>query len=381
MSTNVDPLNFLKILKNEGINFYTGVPDSLLKEFNACILNNIKETEHVIASNEGSAIGIGIGHYLSNKSPALIYMQNSGLGNSINPLVSLADPTVMSCPMLLLIGWRGEILNNGSQLLDEPQHIKQGSITLEMLRTIGIPYYVIDKDNNLSADIKNAIKKTKSSNCPVAIVIRKNFFSKSKYKSKDNQNDLLNREKVIEIIISNIPKNYPIICTTGMASRELFELRKRSKSFFDKDLLCVGGMGHAISIATGVALRRKNKVVCIDGDGSMLMHLGALTNSSKCSNLIHVVLNNGAHDSVGGQPTRAKELDLSKIAKSCGYMTSKRAKNTNEIKLNLSSIIKAKNSSFLEVLCKKGNRADLGRPSKTPKENKDNFINFLKKND
>lgn len=381
MSTKVDPYNLLEVFKNEGINFYTGVPDSLLKEFNACILNSIKETEHVIASNEGAAIGIGIGHYLSSNSPALVYMQNSGLGNSINPLVSLADPKVMSCPMLLLIGWRGEILNDGSQLIDEPQHVKQGSITLEMLRTIGIPYYVLDKDNNPSEDIKEAIKKTKSSNCPVAIVVRKNFFSKSKYTSENNQNNLLSREEVIEIIIKNIPEDYPIICTTGMPSRELFELRKRSKNFINKDLLCVGGMGHAISIATGVALRRKNRVVCIDGDGSMLMHLGALTNSSKCSNLIHIVLNNGAHDSVGGQPTRAKELDLSKIAKSCGYTTSKRVQNTNEIKLNLSEIIKIKNSSFLEVLCKKGNRADLGRPSKTPKENKDNFINFLKKND
>lgn len=378
-ATKVKPLDFLNVLQSEGVEFYTGVPDSLLKEFNACILNNVSNSKHVIAANEGSAIGIAIGHYLSSGKAALVYMQNSGIGNSINPLVSLCDPKIMSCPLLLLIGWRGEILDNGKQLKDEPQHIKQGEITPCLLKLLGIPHFVLGEKNDPLKDLQNAIFETKKINSPVAILVRKESFSKWSNNSIASQEDkLLSREKVINTIIDILPKEFPIICTTGMPSRELFELRIKNNFDHNRDLLCVGGMGHAISISTGIAMSsQKKKVVCIDGDGSMIMHLGAITNSSNCKNIIHIVLNNGAHDSVGGQPTQAKKLDLSKIALSCGYKKSFQAFNEQEIKQFFLNIENLDESCFLEIKCKKGNRKDLGRPTKSPLTNKENFMKFM----
>jgi phosphonopyruvate decarboxylase len=380
LPSGISPNDFLSALRAHGICFFTGVPDSLLKEFNACLLDSAHSLEHIIASNEGAAIGLALGHYLASGSLPLVYMQNSGLGNSINPLVSLVDPVVMGCPMLLLIGWRGELLEDASQLKDEPQHKLQGRITLSQLHTLGIPYQVLDKYSDPIACLHEAVTSASERRGPVAIVVRKETFAP--YLKKDEQRDdlhLINRESAIRAVLDSLPDSLPLIATTGMPSRELFDLRARDGTGHVRDLLCVGGMGHAASIAAGIAVARPQmQVVCLDGDGAMLMHLGALTNTATCSNLIHIVLNNGAHDSVGGQPTRAAELDLSCIAAACGYRRSLRARTPEEIHRHLQVMLEERQSSFLEILCCRGNRTDLGRPTQTPTENREDFMLFLK---
>lgn len=378
----ISPEDFLNTLRALGIRFITGVPDSLLKELNACFLDSIRSTEHIIAANEGAAIGMALGHFFASGVPALVYMQNSGLGNIVNPLVSLADPLVMGCPMLLLIGWRGEIMDDASQLKDEPQHKQQGRITLRQLDTLEIPYQILSQDSDLRLCLHTAIAAARARQGPVAIVVRKDsFLTYPKRFQLSEDDELLSRESAIQAVLDVLPNSLPIISTTGMISRELFELRKLGGAGHQRDLLCVGGMGHAVSIAAGIAVAQPHKqVVCLDGDGAMLMHLGALTNTATCPNLIHIVLNNGAHDSVGGQPTRASELNLSFIATACGYIKSARVSTAEEIHRHLQVMLAQRQSSFLEILCCRGNRADLGRPTQTPTQNRENFMLFLKNN-
>ncbi len=376
----ISSLDFLSVLQKIGICFFTGVPDSLLKEFNACMLDSLSPTEHIIAANEGAAVGLAMGHYLARGSPALVYMQNSGLGNSVNPLASLADPLVMGCPMLLLIGWRGEILADASQLKDEPQHKQQGRITLTQLDTLEIPYQVLDKDSDIVTSLHKAIDDARKRQGPVAIVVRKDsFVPYSRKVARYDDINLLSREAAIRAVLDILPNSMPIVSTTGMPSRELFELRGQVGAGHQRDLLCVGGMGHAVSIAAGIAVAQPQKqVVCLDGDGAMLMHLGALTNTATCQNLIHIVLNNGAHDSVGGQPTRAAELNLSSIATACGYKQSAQVNAPEEIHQQLAAMLDLRQSCFLEIRCRRGNRPDLGRPTQAPRQNQENFMLFLK---
>lgn len=382
VANGISSCDFLSALRDEGVCFFTGVPDSLLKEFNACLLDTLNSTDHIIASNEGAAIGLALGHYLSSGSIPLVYMQNSGLGNSVNPLVSLVDPLVMGCPMLLLIGWRGEILDDTHQLRDEPQHKLQGRITITQLDTLRIPHQVIHKNSNVVASLHNALVVARERSGPVAIVVRKDAFVPyaKKYEWRDDPR-LISRETAIRAVVDSLPDSLPVISTTGMPSRELFDLRAQDGMGHQQDLLCVGGMGHAVSIAAGVAIAQApKKVICLDGDGAMLMHLGALTNTATCQNLIHIVLNNGAHDSVGGQPTRASELNLSCIATACGYRLSQRVYTEDEIRHQLKVMLAQNESSFLEILCRRGSRADLGRPTLTPKQNCEDFMMFLRDN-
>jgi phosphonopyruvate decarboxylase len=379
----IDPKCFLATLQAAGLRFFTGVPDSLLREFNACLLHSLPPEQHVIAANEGAAVGLAIGHFLASGNPALVYLQNSGLGNSVNPLVSLADPLVMGCPMLLLIGWRGELLADDLQLKDEPQHKQQGRITLRQLDTLEIPYQVIDAESDAAASLETAIASTRQRQGPVALVVRKDSFAPwaTAIDTMSAQDDkaLISREEAIRAVLYVLPDNLPIVSTTGMASRELFELRKKAGCGQKRDLLCVGGMGHAVSIAAGLALTGPDRlVVCLDGDGSLLMHLGALTNSALCPNLIHIVLNNGAHDSVGGQPTRAAELDLWPIATACGYRVCGQADTKEKIHQQLRAMLARDMSRFLEIRCSRGSRTGLGRPSQTPAGNRAAFMEFLK---
>lgn len=383
MTVGISPNNFLNSLQASGIRFFTGVPDSLLKEFNACLIDSLTASEHIIAANEGAAVGMAIGHYLASKCPALVYMQNSGLGNSVNPLVSLADPLVMGCPLILLIGWRGEVMPDGSQLKDEPQHKQQGRITLSQLDSMGIPYQELNKDIDFKACINKTISLAIERQGPVAIIVRKDTFAKySKNFQINDEGTLITREAAIAAVLEVIPKVCPVVSTTGMASRELFELRQMSKVGHEQDLLCVGAMGHASSIAAGIALAKPNKkVVCLDGDGAMIMHLGAITNSGVCSNLIHIVLNNASHDSVGGQPTRAGHINLSRIAEECGYEFAAQARNLEDIDKYLHKMVLLNKSCFLEILCRRGNRLNLGRPMQTPSENRENFMMHLERNE
>ena len=372
--------SFLEALKSAKINFVTGVPDSLLKDICAYISDNLPPHQHLIATNEGSAIGLAIGNYLATELVPLVYLQNSGIGNTINPLVSLADPSVYGIPILLMIGWRGEI-NNDIQINDEPQHKTQGQITLAQLDLLKIPYEIINKDTrNIDELISKSVNKAKLRKGPVAIIVRKNSFEKYRIsKSQINSDiDFPTRKKVLEMIIKNIPKNIPIISTTGVASRELFEIRSELYNRFQTDFLTIGGMGHASQIAAGIAIAKKDrKILCIDGDGAALMHMGVFAINSDQENLIHILINNGVHDSVGGQPSKGQKLNFSRIAKEFGYKYSYRVNDINQINNLLIKVLGEIGSTFIEIICKPGFSKDLARPSNSPDQTKVDFIRFL----
>ena len=371
---------FFKKLIEFDISFFSGVPDSLLKNICGFISDNVDNKSHIIAANEGNALAIGIGYHLSTGKLPLIYMQNSGLGNVINPLLSLADPDVYSVPMLLMIGWRGQ-----PGVKDEPQHKKQGRVTLKMLDTMEVPYEILSKDtNNKQAEeiIKKASKIALKTNSPYAIVVQKDSFSKYQIKKKRTVNYPLYREDAIKAIVDNLDDKDIVISTTGVTSRELFEYREKLSLGHEKDFLTVGGMGHANQIALGIALQKPNRrVFCLDGDGAALMHMGsmAINGNIECNNFKHIIFNNGAHDSVGGQPTVGFSVDLQGIAKASGYDIVLEAE-TNEEVINCLKKLKTLNGKvFLEIKIKKGVRDDLGRPKTTQKENKKHLMKFIKK--
>lgn len=376
----IDANHFLEGLEKAGIEFVTGVPDSLLKNICACITSKLPQGHHVIATNEGSASALAIGHYLAQARPALVYMQNSGLGNVINPLTSLADPLVYAIPMVLMIGWRGEILNDGTQQKDEPQHKKQGRVTLPQLEMMGIPYIVLDGNTpNISEQLQDLVNKAVQRCGPVALVVRKDTFAPFKNEQLQQNASLPTRQEAIRAILEIIPEDSPVISTTGMASREVFELRKFGQQGHHRDFLTVGGMGHASQIATGIAMAQPyRRVICIDGDGAALMHTGALATSADCDNLLHILINNEAHDSVGGQPTKGNVLNFCEIAKQLGYRKAMRVLTIDDLQFRLRDAIADRQSTLIEVKCKRGSRKDLGRPDRTPIQNKNDFMEFLR---
>ena len=377
----IEPIEFTALLEKSDIRFVTGVPDSLLKDVCACMAERFGPKRHIVAANEGSATALAIGHYLATGRPALVYMQNSGLGNAMNPVTSLADPHVCGIPMILMIGWRGEILEDGKQLRDEPQHVKQGQITTKQLEILDIPYRIIGNDSiDIGRTLGELVGLATSRPGPAALIVRNRTFAPFKLMNSGCDKNQLAREAAIAAVISALPDNLPIVSTTGMASRELYELRVSFGKGHHGDFLVVGGMGHAGQIASGIAMARPDhRVVCIDGDGAMLMHMGSLAISADCPNLLHILINNGAHDSVGGQPTKGDTIDFMKIAKACGYGRVSLAVTADEILANVRSMLEQGLSSFLEIKCRRGFRVNLGRPDRSPAQNKIDFMRFLPK--
>ena len=377
----IRPQFFYELLKENGTGFFTGVPDSLLKSFCAYLTDTAGSKNHIIAANEGCAVGLAAGHYFAIGAVPLVYMQNSGLGNTVNPLLSLADREVYSVPMLLVIGWRGE-----PSVHDEPQHIKQGRVTCSLLDAMEIPYCILsDEEAEAKVQLEKAYSHIKASSSPYAVVVRKGIFDSYKLKTNEAVPAEMSREEAIEKIILNAPSNACFVSTTGMASRELYELRDKHGQGHAKDFLTVGSMGHASQIALGIALTKEDKTVfCIDGDGAAIMHLGGLTaiGSQRPKNMVHIVLNNGAHDSVGGQPTVGRKINLCAVAQACGYDKVVSVKTLEELQSRLKELCTNSGSVFIEVLVSKGARADLGRPKSSPIENKKAFMEFLEeKND
>lgn len=377
----IKPEELFNYLNSRGIGFYTGVPDSLLKNFCSYVTDNSNPEKHIINSNEGAAVALASGHYLATGKPALVYMQNSGLGNAINPLLSLADPEVYGIPMILMIGWRGE---PGKK--DEPQHIKQGKVMLGMLDSIGVKYKHLNKDTlNFQDKVDSIIDTILKDKCPAALIISDGTFEEYKLKNTDNENEPdnnLKREDAVKIIIDNISENDIIVSTTGKTSREVFEYRESKKQGHQNDFLTVGSMGHCSQIALGIALEKRDKqVYVLDGDGAVIMQMGslAITGTDAPENFKHIVINNGAHDSVGGQPTAGFEINFSEIAKACGYKFVSSAGNEEEIKTEFMKLKEHTGPSFLEIKVDKGARSDLGRPTTTPQENKEAFMKFLQK--
>jgi phosphonopyruvate decarboxylase len=368
---------FHRTLKDNGVDFFTGVPDSLLKEFGNFVSSMLPTTQHTIAANEGAAVGLAIGHHLATGKIPLVYLQNSGLGNTINPLVSLADPTVYGIPLLLLIGWRGE-----PDIPDEPQHKKQGPITLPTLDAMDIKWATLHKDlssKEVISTVDTALQHCRQQQAPFALVVHKNTFEKFT-KPKHTSDLILQREQAIATIMKFIQPDDIVVATTGMISRELYEQREMQNQSHQQDFLVVGGMGHCSSIALRIAMEKPNRTIyCLDGDGSILMHMGSLAvaGTSACKNFKHIVLNNGVHDSVGGQPTVGLTIDMPNIAKNCHYRHTHSVETSEQLENTLPDFINQSGPCFLQVCVKPGNRADLGRPTQTPQECKVHFMQHL----
>lgn len=374
----IRPSYFVDILKEYGSDFYTGVPDSLLKNLCAFITDTLPSKNHIIAANEGGAMGIAAGYHLATGKIPVVYMQNSGEGNIINPLASLTDKEVYNIPVLLIIGWRG-----CPGVHDEPQHIKQGKITTGLLNIMGINYSILPNNEDAAAkEIDRAYKFMQRTNECYALIIQKDTFDSYKLQTVTDSNLMLSREEAIKQVASSIEDSACIVSTTGMISRELFEARSAWGQGHERDFLTVGSMGHASQIALGIAIQKPDrKIYCFDGDGASIMHMGnmTITGTMKCNNYVHIIFNNGAHDSVGGQPTVGFDIDICQIAKAVGYTAAYSVNNSTALADVLKDIKKTDGTILLNVLVKKGNRKDLGRPTTTPIQNKESFMEFLSK--
>lgn len=373
----ISPKYFIESLASKGIRFFAGVPDSLLKNICAYIADNMDERHNIIAANEGAALGLAVGHYLASGEIPVVYMQNSGEGNIINPLASLTDKEVYNIPVLLIIGWRGE-----PGVKDEPQHVKQGKVTLPLLDVMGIQHTILSKDETQCEEqLQTAVSHMTTTQEPYALIIQKDTFDTYKLRSSVQNDYEMSREEAIRIVASSMDKTSCVVSTTGMISRELFEYREAMNEGHARDFLTVGSMGHASQIALGIALEKPDrKVYCFDGDGAILMHMGsmAIVASKHPQNYVHVVFNNGAHDSVGGQPTVGLQISLTSVASSVGYKNVLKATTQTELTTQLDAIKQLEGPVFLEICVKKGNRKDLGRPTTTPIQNKEALMNFLK---
>lgn len=371
-------MNIESLVKIINSDFYTGVPDSQLKSLCNFLMSKygIDEKHHIIAANEGSCTALAAGYHLATGKIPVVYMQNSGEGNIINPVASLLNDNVYAIPCIFIVGWRGE-----PGVKDEPQHVYQGKVTIKLLDDMDIKSFIIDKETTeddlitIMEEFNKELQKGKS----VAFVVKKGALKyeekvcyKNSYKMK--------REEIIEHIVK-YSENNPIVSTTGKASRELFEIRERNNQSHKFDFLTVGSMGHSSSIALGIALQKPNeKIWCIDGDGAALMHMGSLAiiGANKPKNLVHIVINNEAHETVGGMPTASNKIDFCKIASACGYIHTACVDNFNDLDKALKNCKNSNELCFLEIKSSIGAREDLGRPTTTALENKINFMEYLK---
>ncbi len=371
----IRPAFFIEKLGEYGIDCYAGVPDSLLKSICAYITDHFDARHSIISANEGAAIGIAAGHYLATGKPACVYLQNSGEGNIINPLASLTDPEVYNIPVLLLIGWRGR---PGAH--DEPQHVKQGKVTTSLLDTMGVNYEVLSKEEDKAViQIAKAVKSLEN-NDVYALVIEKGTFEEYTLLKEEANDFTMSREQAIQIVAAALGERDCIVSTTGMISRELFEYRAALGQGHERDFLTVGSMGHASQIALGIALAQPfRRIWCFDGDGAAIMHMGsmAVLASKVPKNYIHVIFNNGARDSVGGQPTVGLKIDLPAIANAMRYPNVFTVDSKEDLLEVLKTVCRIDGPTLIEVKVKKGNRKDLGRPTTTPVDNKKSLMAFL----
>ena len=365
-------------IEEMGIDFYTGVPDSQLKAFCDTLMGRFGVGEHhVIAANEGAAVGLAAGHYLAAGKPAAVYMQNSGIGNAVNPVCSLVNDKVYAIPVLFIIGWRGE-----PGVHDEPQHVFQGEITVDLLDCLNIKNFVIDKETteeNLE-EYFHEIKKEFAEGRQCALVVKKGGLS-TDVKMKYTNDNVLSREEIVNIIVDHTKESDIFVSTTGKLSRELFEAREARNQGHKQDFLTVGSMGHASMIAMGIAREKKDRrVFCLDGDGAVIMHMGSLAvaGTDSLDNFVHLLVDNGAHETVGGLPTVGTKIDYPLLAKACGYANVLTAADREGLLEALGKIEEVKGSVFLIVKANLTSRADLGRPTTTPIQNKEAFMKFIK---
>lgn len=372
----IQPEQFYNTLHRHGIDFYTGVPDSLLKNFCAYITDHAERRNNIIAANEGGAVGLAAGYYLATGKTPVVYMQNSGLGNTVNPLLSLTDEDVYRIPVLLIIGWRGE-----PGVHDEPQHVKQGKVTLPLLEAMGIRHELLTAEaGELENQVKRAADYMTETGRAFALVVHKGTFEAYQLQTDIPTPYTMEREEAIKQVAGALPPETAIVSTTGKISRELFEYRAAKGESHERDFLTVGSMGHASQIALGIALQQPGRMVAVfDGDGAVIMHMGGLSiiGSLGPENLCHFVFNNGAHDSVGGQPTVGFQIDIPQIASACGYRAAFSVTDAVQLGAALDILPRLPKPCLIEIKVKKGSRSDLGRPTTSPQENKEALMRFL----
>lgn len=372
----LSPKIFIESLAAKGIDFFAGVPDSLLKNVCAFISDTLDDRHNIIAANEGAAVGLAAGHYLATGHIPCVYMQNSGEGNAINPLASLTDKEVYGIPVLLVIGWRGE-----PGVHDEPQHVKQGKITLPLLDAMGIRHEILSQDETeFRSQLDGAVRHMSETGEAFAFIVRNNTFEPYTLQRHEVNEYPLSREEAIQKVAASLSAKDVIVSTTGMISRELFEYRTAQGQGHERDFLTVGSMGHASQIALGIALEKTDRRVwCFDGDGAALMHLGsvAIIADKAPENFVHVIFNNGAHDSVGGQPTVGLKVNLAGIAKAAGYKDAFSVTTADDLGSALKALKTMRGPVLLEVRVHRGNRKDLGRPTTTPIQNRDALMEFM----
>jgi phosphonopyruvate decarboxylase len=375
----IDPAHFVDHLREHGVTMYTGVPDSLLKELGSHIMATLPRDHHVIAANEGAAVAIAMGHYLRSGSPGAVYLQNSGMGNTINPLLSLADSDVYGTPMVVIVGWRGQ-----PGVKDEPQHVKQGRVMEALLGALELPWSVLPHDPAAAdSTMAEAVKVAIDRNTPYVVLVEKGTFTEATVlrPAATGIERLASREDALISMVNAVGYDAVIVSTTGMLSRELHEYRERSGQPGERDFLTVGGMGHASSIALGIAMREAEREVwCFDGDGALLMHLGSLAVIADHAppNYFHVVFNNGVHDSVGGQPTSVNVIDVAAVARAVGY---RYASSTIDLAAVADAVAELRahgGPALLELKVRPGNRPGIGRPTRTPAQSKQAFMAALR---
>tara|TARA_B110000027_G_scaffold23579_1_gene25494 strand:- start:890 stop:1990 length:1101 start_codon:yes stop_codon:yes gene_type:complete len=350
--------SLISLLEKNNSRFFTGVPDSVLKGLSSYLQNKDKK-KHIIATNEGSAVSIGIGHYLSTKKVPCVYMQNSGLSNALNPLISIAHKKVYSIPLILIIGWRGS-----PRIKDEPQHNVKGKITEQILKLLNIKYTILRSSNDLNKFDKQ-IKIAKKNKSITACLIEQGTLEKNNKITKRKDYYKLNKEFFLKTLLENLEKKTKIISSTGYNSRELMHLREKYKLKNSKDFYMVGGMGHTSSVALGYSLTNKSKTICIDGDGSFLMHLGSIKTAATFANknFRYILLNNNSHDSVGGQSTYTNNIDFKKFSKSLGFKNFYCIKDDKNLKRNIKKFLSGNSLNFLEVKVANSKIKNLPRPT------------------
>ncbi len=368
----IRPEVFYQQLLQHGFDFFTGVPDSLLKEFCLCVKDQTQPERNIIAANEGNAVALACGYHIATGKYGVVYMQNSGLGNIVNPLLSLADEKVYEIPMLFIVGYRGE-----PGVKDEPQHVTQGELTLPLLDTLGVKYLILNED--FEEQITFCYDYIQKHHKPIALVVKKDSFAAYGKELVNSNINALTREEVLENILTHITEEDFVVSTTGKTSREIFEIREKYQMSHGNDFLTVGSMGHASSLALGMSLFTKKNIFCLDGDGAMLMHCGGLAVAIQNAkdNFKYILINNGCHESVGKQPTIAFDIDVKAVLQGFGFQKVVAIHTKEELHHGLEEL-KREGKMALVVYTNEKSRSDLGRPTTTPKENKMAFENSLR---
>lgn len=369
--------NLFQAFDKMGVKFFTGVPDSLLNDFSLYLTQNIPDTQHVMAANEGNAVGIATGNYMATGNIPLVYMQNSGIGNATNPLLSLTHPCVYSIPMVLVIGWRGD-----PSIKDHAQHKKQGELTPVLMKDMDIPYEILEDENKVISQFEWAVKKAKEISSPVALIVKKGILAQKEKHQKYPESQLMSREEAISVVIDVMGKEAVYLATTGRATRELHEQLTLHEIAHDVEFLNVGAMGHLSSIGLGMALGApKKKIVVFDGDAAAVMHMGSLATNGRYHphNLLHIVLNNGVNESVGGQKSAGQIIDLTTIAKACGYTTYPCfIDNTDDLRKCAQLFSQKGGLTFADVRLRQGIRKDMPILMIDHKEQKNKLILALR---